>query len=55
MKRFKFVFNFESVSGLQILALVEEVLKNISPSAVFFLHGIKTDIKTLENKVLKES
>lgn len=54
MKRFKFVFDVESISGLQMLVLVEEVLKKFSSSSVFFLHGVKTDIKTLEKKILKK-
>lgn len=54
MKRFKFVFDFESISGLQMLALVEELLNKLSPPAVFFLHGVKIDVKTLEKKILKK-
>jgi|SRR5450830_1323919 len=54
MKRFKFVFDAESISGLQMLALVEEVLNKFSSPLVFFLHGVKINIKTLENKILKK-
>jgi len=55
MKRFKFVFDVESISGLQMLVLVEEVLNKFSSPAVFFLHGIKADIKTLEKKILQKT
>lgn len=54
MKRFKFVFDVESISGLQMLALVEELLSKFSSPTVFFLHGVKIDIKTLEKKILKK-
>jgi hypothetical protein len=54
MKRFKFVFDVESISGLQMLALVEELLNKFSSPTVFFLHGVKVDIKTLEKKILKK-
>ncbi|MBD9466233.1 hypothetical protein IB266_24480 [Pseudomonas sp. Pdm06] len=54
MKRFKFVFDVESISGLQMLVLVEEVLNKFSSPVVFFLHGNKADIKTLEKKILKK-
>lgn len=54
MRRFKFVFDIESVSGLQMLALVEELLNKFSSPAVFFLNGVKVDIKTLEKKILKK-
>lgn len=54
MKRFKFVFDVESSSGLQMLALVEELLNKFSSPAVFFLHGVKIDIKALEKKILKK-
>ncbi|QLG96340.1 hypothetical protein HZF02_04205 [Pseudomonas yamanorum] len=54
MKRFKFVFDVESISGLQMLALIEELLSKFSSPTVFFLHGVKTDIKTLEKKILKK-
>lgn len=53
MKRFKFVFDVESISGLQMLALVEELLSKLSSPTIFFLHGVKIDIKTLEKKILK--
>ncbi len=36
MKRFKFVFDVESISGLQMLALVEGLLNKYSSPAVFF-------------------
>ena len=55
MKRFKFVFDVDSISGLQMLALVEEVLNKFSSPLVFFLHGDKVDIKTLERKILKKN
>lgn len=55
MKRFKFVFDVESISGLQMLALVEELLNKFSSPAVFFLHGVKIDIKALEKKILKKN
>jgi len=55
MKRFKFVFDVESISGLQMLALVEGLLNKYSSHAVFFLHGVKVDIKTLEKKILKKN
>jgi hypothetical protein len=55
MKRFKFVFDFESISGLQMLALVEQLLNKLSPPAVFFLQGVKIDVKTLEKKILKKN
>jgi len=54
MKRFKFVFDFESISGLQMLALVEQLLNKLSPPAVFFLQGVKIDVKALEKKILKK-
>lgn len=54
MKRFKFVFDIGSISGLQMLALVEGVLNKFVSPPVFFLHGVKTDIKALEKKVLKK-
>jgi len=54
MKRFKFVFDVESISGLQMLALVEKVLNKFSSPLVFFLEGVKIDIKTLEKKILKK-
>lgn len=54
MKRFKFVFDVESISGLQMLALVEELLSKFSSPTIFFLHGVKIDIKTLEKKILKK-
>ena len=54
MKRFKFVFDVELISGLQMLALVGEVLNKFSSPSVFFLHGVKIDIKTLEKKILKK-
>lgn len=55
MKRFKFIFDVESISGLQMLALVEEVLTKLSSPTVFFLHGVKIDIKILEKKILKKN
>ena len=54
MKRFKFVFDVESINGLQMLALVEELLSKFFSPAVFFLHGVKVDVKTLEKKILKK-
>ncbi|CZT28696.1 hypothetical protein [Pseudomonas cerasi] len=54
MKRFKFVFDAESISGLQMLAMVEKVLNRFSFPLGFFLHGVKIDIKTLEKKILKK-
>lgn len=54
MKRFKFVFDVDSINGLQMLALVEEVLNKFSSPLVFSLHGDKLDIKTLEKKILKK-
>ncbi|MFL1553053.1 hypothetical protein ACI77I_28920 [Pseudomonas sp. D47] len=54
MKRFKFVFDVESISGLQVLALVREFLNKVYSPAAFFLHGVKTDIKTLEKEILKK-
>jgi hypothetical protein len=54
MKRFKFVFDVESISGLQMLALVERVLNRFSSPLMFFLDGVKIDIKTLEKKILKK-
>lgn len=54
MKRFKFVFGVESINGLQMLALVEELLSKFSSPAVFFLHGVRVDVKTLEKKILKK-
>ncbi|MCD7039330.1 hypothetical protein LRQ20_13420 [Pseudomonas sp. MAFF 311096] len=50
MKRFKFVFDVEPISGLQMLALVEELLNKFSSPTVFFLHGVKVDIKRLKRK-----
>lgn len=55
LKRFKFVFDAESISGVQMLALVEKTLNKFSSPLVFFLHGIKIDIKALEKKILKKS
>lgn len=37
-----------------MLVLVEEVLNKFSSPVVFFLHGNKADIKTLEKKILKK-
>ena len=54
MKRFKFVFDVESINGLQMLALVEKLFNKYSSPAEFFLHGVKIDIKTLEQKILKK-
>lgn len=55
MKRLKFVFDVESISGLQMLALVKGILSKLSSPAVFFLHGVKVDIKTLEKKILRKN
>jgi hypothetical protein len=54
MKRFKFVFDVESISGLQVLALVESLLNKLTSPAVFFLHGLEIDIKSLEMKISKK-
>lgn len=54
MKRLKFVFDVESISGLQMLALVKGILSKFSSPVVFFLHGVKVDIKTFEKKILRK-
>lgn len=50
MKRFKFVFDVESISGLQMLALVEELLNKFSSPTVFFCMGLRLILKLLKRK-----
>ncbi|MFV3404172.1 hypothetical protein ACNFIC_09460 [Pseudomonas sp. NY15463] len=54
MKRFKFVFDIDSISGLQMLVLVEQVLSKLFSPVEFFLQGTKIDVKKLEKEILKK-
>ena len=54
MKKITCVFELESINSLQMLALLETFLKNPFSPVIFFIHGIKIDIQTLEKKVLKK-